>query len=107
MLCYAVLWCAGATLVVAVGSAAKPRFERVPMGTTAVKSSKITFLQPPPSSDGLIRPSSAAAATPAGKQAAAAAGTSGKTAAAAAPAEVLGADNAGELVQQRQNKGSK
>jgi U3 small nucleolar RNA-associated protein 5 len=74
------------------------------MGTTAVKSSKITFLQPPPSSDGLIRP--AAAPTPAAaKQAAAAAGSSGKAAAAAA--EVLGADNAGELVQQRQSKSSK
>jgi U3 small nucleolar RNA-associated protein 5 len=102
---YVGLWYAGATLVVAVGSAAKPRFERVPMGTTAVKSSKITFLQPPPSSDGLIRP--AAAPTPAAaKQAAAAAGSSGKAAAAAA-AEVLGADNAGELVQQRQSKSSK
>jgi U3 small nucleolar RNA-associated protein 5 len=75
------------------------------MGTTAVKSSKITFLQPPPSSDGLIRPAAAAAATPAAaKQAAAAAGSSGK---AAAAAEVLGADNAGELVQQRQSKSSK
>lgn len=94
----------GATVVVAVGSAAKPRFERVPMGSTAIKSSKITFLQPPPNSDALIRPGSAAAAAST-KQAAAAAGSSGKAAAAAA--EVLGADNAGELVQQRQTKSSK
>jgi U3 small nucleolar RNA-associated protein 5 len=94
----------GATLVVAVGSAAKPRFERVPMGTTAVKSSKITFLQPPPSTDGLIRPAAAAAAGAKQGVAAAAAGSGGKGAAAA---EVIGADNAGELVQQRQSKSSK
>lgn len=95
----------GATLVVAVGSAAKPRFERVPMGTTAVKSSKITFLQPPPSSDGLIRPAAAAAAgAKAGGGAAVGPGSSGK---AAAAAEVLGADNAGELVRQPQSKSSK
>jgi U3 small nucleolar RNA-associated protein 5 len=72
------------------------------MGTTAVKSSKITFLQPPPSSDGLIRPEAAAAAAEAKS-----AGKSSKAAAAAGAAEVLGADNAGELVQQRQSKSSK
>lgn len=91
-------------MVVAVGSAAKPRFERVPMGTTAVQSSKITFLQPPPSTDGLIRPSAATAAATKPGAAGAADGSSGK---AAAAAEVLGADNAGELVQQRQSKSSK
>jgi len=74
------------------------------MGSTAIKSSKITFLQPPPNSDALIRPGSAAAAAST-KQAAAAAGSSGKAAAAAA--EVLGADNAGDLVQQRGTKSSK
>jgi hypothetical protein len=71
------------------------------MGTTAVKSSKITFLQPPPSSDGLIRPAAAAAAG--AKAAAAGNSSSGK----AAAAEVLGADNAGELVRQPQSKSSK
>jgi hypothetical protein len=104
----------GAPVVVcAAGTPARPRFERVPLaqqlaaaaaagGGGGANATSTGFLQPPPEGGALIRPGAAAAraaAVAAGGGAALPNGTAAG-AAAAAP-EVLGADNAGELVRQR------
>lgn len=85
---------AGVTLLLAAGTPAKPRFQRVPISSSAGASNKITFLSAS-AADGLIRPAGAAngPATANGPAAAPLAGSR--------DVEMLGADNAGEAVQQR------
>uniref|UniRef100_A0A383W0U0 Small-subunit processome Utp12 domain-containing protein n=1 Tax=Tetradesmus obliquus TaxID=3088 RepID=A0A383W0U0_TETOB len=87
----------GATLLLAAGTPAKPRFERLPVSSSD-SSSKVTYLQPA-AADGLIRPGAAAAAAaangPAAAEAAAVQRQNGRD------VDMLGPDYAGEAVQQR------
>ncbi|KAF6255059.1 quinon protein alcohol dehydrogenase-like superfamily [Scenedesmus sp. NREL 46B-D3] len=83
----------GATLLLAAGTPAKPRFERLSVSSSG-SSSKVTYLQPA-AADGLIRPGGAAAAAAAAATAAGVQRPNGRN------VDLLGPDNAGEAVQQR------
>lgn len=85
--CNTVLGAAGVTLLLVVGSASKPRFERLPV-SSAASSSKVTYLQPA-AADGLI------------KATAEVTGMGSTEAMQRMDVDVLGPDNAGEAVQQR------
>jgi hypothetical protein len=86
-------------LLLAAGTPAKPRFERLSVSSSG-SSSKVTYLQPA-AADGLIRSGASAATANGPAPAGAAAAAAAVQRANGRDVDMLGPDNAGEAVQQR------